>query len=179
VSNPLQKLLKVPSKLRRLKNTARLKRRYANEDAGQPPSDLPIEVLIPVIAKDLPTLPLCVEPIRRFVRHPIQRIRLVTRPDEQMVAATERLGTPMIDENSMLSPEARRLEYRVNGTDRSGWIKQQLLKLSADAVVETDRFLIVDADTAFVRDVVFHRDGEGVLSAPTNITARTSTRTAG
>jgi len=159
----LLNIIKAPEKLRRILAARKLRRRFAAEDPGKPASDVAIEVLIPVIAKDLPTLSLCVESIRSFVRHPIERIRLIARPDAQMNAIAERLNTPILDENDLLSPEARNLDFRVNGHDRSGWIKQQLLKLAADSVVGTDRFLIVDADTAFARDVVFCRDGRDIL----------------
>jgi Family of unknown function (DUF6492) len=155
---------RAPGKLRRLLAARRLSRRYSREDPGSPPSARPLEVVIPVVAKDLPTLPLCVASIRRFVRHPIVRIRLVTRPDDAMRAAAAALDTPLIDENELLSPEARALEYRVNGTDRSGWIRQQLVKLAGDSIaVQADRFLVVDSDTAFTRDIVFCRDNVDIL----------------
>ena len=37
-----------------------------------------------------------------------------------------------------------------NGIDRSGWLFQQLLKLSGDQFTEMDDYLVVDSDTVFV-----------------------------
>jgi hypothetical protein len=152
-----------PSKLRRLAHAAWLARRWAHEPPGAPPSDAPIEVVIPIIAKDLPTLPLVVASIRRFVRHPVRRITLVSPADPRIIEAAASLEVTWRDERDLLSPWARTLELRPGGVDRSGWLKQQLLKLGGDAAVEADRFLVVDADTAFARDVVFVRAGKNVL----------------
>ena len=158
-----QRLLRVPSKLRRLIAVRRLSARYAAEDPGMPTSDVPLDVLIPVIAKDLPILPICVSSIRRFVRHPVRRIYLIARPDAQIAAVAKELNIEVRDENELLSDEARALRYTVGGRDRSGWIKQQLVKISGERLAGTERFLVVDADTAFVRDIVFCRGGRDVL----------------
>jgi hypothetical protein len=56
------------------------------------------------------------------------------------------------------------LDYRdfglvVNGMDRSSWIYQQFLKWSVHTMTGTPYYLVVDADTVFVRPQVFERRG--------------------
>lgn len=123
------------------------------------PSELPVDVIMPVIAKDLPALPLAIASIRRFVRHPIGTIYLVSPPSDELRRAAGEHGCTWIDERELLPDWIETFEYRVRGQNRRGWIVQQLIKLAGDRLKPSGCFLVVDADCVFVRDQTFEADG--------------------
>ncbi len=151
-------------RLQRMILANRLAQRHAAEDARLIASDIPLTIFMPVIGKDLAMLPFAIQSLRTHVKHPLQRILLATRAKDTAVFEFGRTnGCDVIDERELLGPALSDLRYTVNGKDRSGWIKQQFLKLKADAACGTDRYLVLDSDTAFVRPVTMVRDGRDVL----------------
>lgn len=130
------------------------------------PSEEPIDVLIPVCEKDLAILPLALEGARRQVCHPIAAVYVIAAPSPAVEAFCRRYDCRFVDERSVLGYDAGSLHVRVlspNGCDRSGWIFQQLLKLSG-AVGECARFLTIDADHLLLRPhTFFTRDGRTVF----------------
>lgn len=118
-------------------------------------SEIPIEIIIPVSIKDIVRLQQVVEGCKNFVRHPIQNIYVVG-PSSSVISSTcVELGVKFIEEIEVLGYDKQSINYSVNGNDRSGWLFQQLLKLSGDQISRTENFLVVDADTIFVRNRVF------------------------
>jgi hypothetical protein len=151
-------------RLRRLVTANRLAQRHARDDAAVTASDVPLTIFMPVISKDLAMLPLAIESLRTHVKHPLKKMLLATRAKDSAVFEFGRSnGCEVIDERELLGPALSDLRYLVNGKDRSGWIKQQFLKLKADAACETERYLVLDSDTAFARPVTMLRDGRDVL----------------
>lgn len=119
------------------------------------PSSHPLDVIIPVIEKDLKILPLCLEGIKQCVSHPISAIYLVAPENRLIRSFCAERNLVFIDENSVLGYSPRSIRYLVNGhTDRSGWIFQQLLKLSG-TLGEAEEFLVVDADHILLRPHTF------------------------
>lgn len=118
------------------------------------PSREEIDVVIPVIAKDLEILPLCIEGVRRCVAHPIKGIYLVAPDDERVKEFCAEHGLIFVDETSVLGIRAKDLNIIVDGRDRSGWLFQQLIKLSGK-VGTCDRYLCIDSDHILVRRHVF------------------------
>jgi hypothetical protein len=122
-------------------------------------SELPLDVMIPAIAKDLPALPLAVASIRRFLRHPIGSIFLVTPPNDDCARVAGELGCTWVDERELLPEWIGSFEYSPRGVNRRGWVVQQLIKLSGDRLKPNGCYLVLDADTVFVRDQVFEDGG--------------------
>lgn len=124
------------------------------------PSALAIDVVVPVIEKDLKVLPYVIEGIRKHVKHPIKNIYIVAPNKEVIVNAAKREGAVFIDEVGVCSISKEQINFVVNGNNRSGWIYQQLLKLNLNKI-GTERFaLVVDADTVFIQDTVFEKNGK-------------------
>ena len=123
------------------------------------PSTLPLDVIIPAIAKDLPALPLAVASIRRFLRHPIGTIYLVTPKSDDCARGAVELGCTWIDERELLPDWIETFEYRPRGQNRRGWVVQQLIKLAGDRLKPSGCYLVFDADTVFVRDQTFEVGG--------------------
>ncbi|MCL6442604.1 MAG: DUF6492 family protein [Alicyclobacillus sp.] len=124
----------------------------------------PIAVLIPVIEKDMPVLPYVIRSIRRFVAHPISEIVVVSPPSKGLHDLCQAEGCTFLDENCVLPINKRDLRYVSNGRDRSGWLFQQLLKLSCDGICRDERCLVVDADTVFTRVQCFENAGKTILN---------------
>ena len=123
------------------------------------PADVLIDVVIPIIGKDLNTLPLCLEGVRRCVSHRIKDIYIVAPDQENIRKFCETNRLKFVDENTVFgfAPKSLGLEihYPGGGTqDRSGWLFQQLVKLSGK--IGTCRYyLCIDADHVLIAPHVF------------------------
>lgn len=127
------------------------------------PSQEQIDVVIPVIAKDLDILPLCIAGVRRCVVHPIKDIYLVAPDDGAIRQFCKDNALVFVDESTVLGMKPKDLNIIVNGRDRSGWLFQQLVKLSAN-VGTCERYLCIDSDHILVREHVFvTEDGKTVF----------------
>lgn len=118
-------------------------------------SKLPINVIIPAAEKDAEILLYCIDGIRRNIKHPISKIIIISSNTEKILNICTEAGCEFVDENTVtdLSPES--INLFIQGTDRSRWIFQQFLKLNSDKLSSDEHFLIVDADTVFIRPQVF------------------------
>jgi uncharacterized protein DUF6492 len=158
---------RVAGRLRRSPRAARLAwLRMTHPDVnarpGSPRSDVPIDVVITAVERDLPILSLVVEGARRNVAHPIRRVYVVAPATSRMMSACRAEGCELLDEDTVLPIRAKDIAYTVAGIDRAGWLFAQLLKLSATDITTADHCLIVDADTVFIRPQVF-RDGSRTI----------------
>lgn len=121
------------------------------------PLDTTIDVVIPVCEKDLHILPLCLEGVRRMVVHRIAAIYIVAAGSERVCAFCLRHELVFVEERSVLGYGPAELGVRIGpepGCDRSGWIFQQLLKLSG-RVGTSDYFLVIDSDHLLMRPHTF------------------------
>lgn len=123
----------------------------------------PIDVLIPAAPKDAGTLPFTINSIRRMVRHPLGTIYVVSPESKRIRAVCARKGCVFVNEKRIEPLPKSRIRYRSSRWERSGWIYQQLLKLSGDRIVRTRHFLVMDADTVLIRPHRFRTGGKTVL----------------
>lgn len=123
------------------------------------PASVAVDVLIPVCEKDLKILPLALEGVRRQVAHPIAAIYIIAARSEVVERFCREHDCRFVEESSVLGYAARDLNVKVEptGRDRSGWIFQQLLKLSG-RVGESDYFLTIDSDHILLRPHTFLTD---------------------
>ena len=99
------------------------------------PASEPIDVVIPIIAKDLTILPLCLQGVRRCVAHPIQDVYIVAPAQDEIVRFCQENGLRFVDENTVFGFSPKELNLQIPNGDgtlwnRSGWLFQQLVKLS-------------------------------------------------
>jgi hypothetical protein len=134
------------------------------ESLMQIKSDRQIEVFIPTAVKDLQVLPHCIDGVRRNVKHPIPRIYVVAPPSREIQDVCEQKECTFVDERHLLDMDLGKIDLVVNGVDRSGWIFQQFLKWSADGVTQSPQYLVVDADTVFIKPQVFERNGKTIFN---------------
>jgi glycosyltransferase involved in cell wall biosynthesis len=126
-------------------------------------SDDPLDILIPLAAKDVSTFKLVIGSIRRNLRHPIGQVFVVGPALEEIKSACSETGCVFKDENTVLPITKEDIQYTVNGVDRSGWLFQQLIKLNGRKVCDLEEFLALDADTILACPQVFKANGQTVF----------------
>jgi hypothetical protein len=123
------------------------------------PSKEPIDVVIPIIAKDLKVLPLCLEGVRCCVSNVIKDIYIVA-PDEPEIRKFCQLNDLIfVNENTIFGITPKQLGLIIKHGDglvhdRSGWLFQQFVKLSG-AIGTCRYYLCIDADHVLIRPHVF------------------------
>ena len=133
------------------------------------PSSEPIDVIIPIVAKDLQTLPLCLEGVRHQVQNTIKDIYIVAPRDKEITDFCARNGLIYVDETSVFGYSPRQLGLKVlppgkgrdtdsKPLDRSGWLFQQFIKLSG-AIGTCRHYLCIDADHILIHPHVFLAQG--------------------
>ncbi|MFC4809656.1 DUF6492 family protein [Paenibacillus sp. GCM10023250] len=122
-----------------------------------------IDVLIPAIAKDLQTLPYVIDAVRKQVKHPIGSIMIVAPNQKRIRQMCRRKGCRFINENTMLPITKNNIHYRSKKWERSGWLFQQLLKMSGDKIGSANYFLAIDADTVLIRPHAFRTGNKAVF----------------
>lgn len=131
-----------------------------------PPLQEEIDVVIPITKKDLHILPLCLEGVRRFVNHPIRQIYVVARESEEVTSFCKEQGLVFVEETTVLGFGPKDMKLYIAGSkdlDRSGWLFQQLLKLSGK-VGTCNNYLCIDADHVLIHPHTFmSADGKTVF----------------
>ncbi|MDT3701162.1 MAG: DUF6492 family protein [Thermincola sp.] len=126
-----------------------------------------IDVIIPVIEKDLDVFPYTVDSIRKQVRHPIGEIFVVAPESKKIRELSGAKGCIYVNENSVLPISKADINYspvrRNISVDRSGWLFQQFLKLGGDTLGDSDGFMVIDADTVLIRPHIFEQNGKMAL----------------
>jgi hypothetical protein len=116
---------------------------------------LKIDIIIPLITKDLAVFPYVVDSARRYIMHPLGEIIVVAPDDAEIRNQCAIQNCRFADETTVLPFSKNQINYHIDGMDRSGWIYQQLLKLSGDLIASQRYFLVLDADTVLIRPQIF------------------------
>lgn len=134
----------------------------------KPDTQEEIDVVIPIISKDLGILPLCLEGVRHCVNHPIKDIYIVAPEQDDIKQFCQQHNLIFVEESSVLGFGVKDIGLDFNLPDgrvlhRSGWLFQQLIKLSGK--VGTCRYyLCIDADHVLVAPHTFlTEDGRTVF----------------
>ncbi len=126
-------------------------------------SNVPLDIFIPVIKKDLDVLPFVVMYARMNVMHPISGIYIIAPASEEIKEVAAKLNCIFIDEKSVLGYSRERINYYIDGRDASGWIFQQLLKLNSGKVCSEEHILILDCDTLIIKPKKFEFKGKYIV----------------
>lgn len=123
------------------------------------PSTEEIDVVIPIVTKDLHTLPLYFD----GVRHPIKDVYIVAPAQQEILTFCITNGLVYIDENSVFGFSPMSLNVITNdGRKRSGWIFQQFVKLSGK-IGCCRYYLFIDADYVLIRPHIFLTEKKEML----------------
>lgn len=129
-----------------------------------PLSKLKLDIIIPVINKDFDVLPHTLEGIRNNLKHPVGDILIVAPKESSIISFCKKNWCKFIDEDTVFPFNKRQIKYLVDGIDRAGWLFQQLVKLHGDKLSSQKHFLIVDADTVFIRPCIFEHRGKIIFN---------------
>jgi Family of unknown function (DUF6492) len=119
-----------------------------------------IDTVIPFHSKDSHIFNWCIQGIKDHLD--VARIVVVCNHENRL--QVENAGAIFFDEDKVVEG----LTARSFPQERWGWYFQQILKLGMADWVETDHYLVVDADTVFLRDVsLFNHDGRPLYATGT------------
>jgi len=118
-----------------------------------------IDVVIPIVAKDLHILPLCLQGVRQQVAHPIKDIYIVAPAEQEIIMFCQANNLHFVNETTVLGFSPQDLNIVITNPDgskrnRSGWLFQQLVKLSGK-IGTCQHYLCIDADHVLIRPHVF------------------------
>ena len=134
-----------------------LKRRFSQGPAPGPDDfKRALTVIVPAVEKDAPVLKPCLRSIREMIRQDVVEIWVVS-PESAVIR--EIAGA----ENCKFVPEDTVLPRPASDLKCRGWVLQQFIKLNVAHFVTTPDYLVVDADTIFLRPQSFFRGGKSVL----------------
>lgn len=131
--------------------------------AGLTNSGPSIDILIPAIEKDLATLPHVIDGLRRYVRHPISNIYIVSPNSSRIRSLCSRKGCVFVNETTVLPFTKKDIHYSSSRWNRSGWLYQQLLKMNGDHICRESFFLVIDADTVLIQPHRFRSGGKSIF----------------
>jgi hypothetical protein len=122
-----------------------------------------VDIIIPVAGKDSLCLESTILAARRFLRHHIGGIYLVykERPKGAWLKSRDII---LLDERDVIPFPKSSIAYRPRGVDRSGWLYQQLIKLSCDRICTEEHILALDADTVLMRPQRFIKNRKIVMN---------------
>ncbi|MBF89541.1 MAG: hypothetical protein CMG75_07720 [Candidatus Marinimicrobia bacterium] len=126
-------------------------------------SNLELDVIILVAKKDLMMIELTIESVIKFLKHPINNLFLIGKKDPIIDEMCSRFQCKFIDEDVISPISYREIDFSYKGLDRSRWIYQQLIKLSADILKGSNHIFMIDADTVLTSPQVFEHSGKMLL----------------
>lgn len=122
------------------------------------PSVMAIDVGIMVLEKDLEILPLCIKGIRKHIRNKINNIYIICPSSDVIKKYCIDYNLKYVEESSVLGYGPRDLDIVVKSRNdtlnRSGWLFQQLVKLSGN-IGDSQHVLFIDSDHILIKDHVF------------------------
>lgn len=128
------------------------------------PSLVKVDVVITATEKDLMTLEICIDSVRRNLMHPVGDLFIVSPKSEKIAALCARKQCKFLCEQHVLPIHRSDISYvGKGGQDRSGWLFQQLLKYGMSRLVGQRHYYVIDADTVLVKPQRFEDGGRLVL----------------
>lgn len=129
----------------------------------------PIDVVIPCASKDLETLELCIEGIKKNCRRVRRVIVVSAKPLTKKAEWFDEADFPFSKKNVAFylnkKNEKETQVFLNNSRSRAGWYLQQLIKLYAAFVIPeiSSNILVLDSDTIFLKPVKFLNAQNGGL----------------
>lgn len=126
-------------------------------------SDIEVDIVIPIIERDLEILWYTINSIKKNLMHDINKIYIVAPNSNAIKKFCNQNNCNYIDENTVLPIKKKDIEYCVNWKDRSWWIYQQLLKYWMKDIVEKENFLITESEAIFLQPRIFNYKWKTIL----------------
>ncbi len=126
-------------------------------------SDVKLNIMIPVIEKDLQMLPYSLQGLRENLRHPLGKIFIVSPEKGIYKTFCKENDCFYLPEDQILEIKKKDIHYIWKGIDRSGWMLQQLIKLSVDQISDAPFTYVIDADTILSSPQIIVSNNKAVL----------------
>lgn len=126
-------------------------------------SKVKMDIIIPLAQKDTEILPFCIQSIHDYVRHPINKMFIVSTRTPELIRYCKSNNIILLDENSVLPIKRKSIHFICDGKDRSGWLFQQLIKLNGDSISTLDNYFFLDSDTVYIRPQVFEYNDKTIF----------------
>jgi len=123
-------------------------------------SAVPLDVVYLALEIDLPILSYSVASVRKYLKHPLGTIYVVSPESDTMRAFCRQHRCHWIDETAVLGIGKASIPITIGDLDRSGWMLQQFIKLSVDKFTSNRFVYVLDADTLLVSPQVFEMGGK-------------------
>lgn len=122
-----------------------------------------VDVFIPCHRKDGKVLKRCIKSINRYLVPKPNRIVVISDGlPPSLQSRITRWGATVIDASSIPDCVRRPDMPRIisEGLDRTGWYLQQFIKWAVRKCSSSENYVVVDADTVFLRPVVLMRNNK-------------------
>ncbi len=113
--------------------------------------NIPVDIAICCIKKDVDILPYCINGLRKYINHKISNIYIIAPANDEIINICNELNLTFVNENKCIGIKKSDISYTVNKKDRSGWLFQQLLKLHVDKICTEQNIFVIDADTILTK----------------------------
>ena len=123
-----------------------------------------IDVVIPLIAKDLLTVEQCILSINKFSLNPIRNIYIISPKDQTIIDFALKNNLIYLFEDEICQISTTEIVNYLKSERLNGWIKQQLIKLNANFIPDIlENFLLFDSDTILCKKQFFLNSDYSVL----------------
>lgn len=127
-------------------------------------SFLLIDVVIPLIVKDINTVEKCIEGLKKHSLNPIRHIYIVSPNDQKIIDFTKKNKVIFINEDLVSDISTIEIINYLRDDKLIGWLKQQIIKLSVDNIIDIgNNVLLMDSDTILCKDQFFVSDKYSIL----------------
>jgi Family of unknown function (DUF6492) len=123
------------------------------------PSHVPLAIVMPLARKDAEIAAKTIASLKKHIRHPIQEFIIVGQDCQTLRDLSAKLEVTFISEVDVLG---QYLEHPL--VHKSGWLRQQFIKLSVFDFTSFDNVLVHDGDTIALRDINYIADDKPILN---------------
>ncbi len=123
-----------------------------------------IDVVMPIVVKDLQIAKLSIESLKKYSLNPIDKIFVVAPNENAIKVFCKENSLVFIDEDKVSPLDSATISNYIPSISRVGWLKQQLIKLNCFQIPGIkSNVLVMDADTILVKKQFFCKDNNEII----------------
>jgi hypothetical protein len=123
-----------------------------------------IDVVIPLIEKDILNFQSCVQALKRHSLNPIRNIYIVAPFSDKIKKLIDENNLNFVHEDKVTKITSHEISTIIASSKMVGWLKQQLVKLNIDSIDGILPYvLVIDSDTILCKDQCFINGNKIVL----------------
>jgi hypothetical protein len=127
-------------------------------------SYISIDVVIPLIAKDLLTVENCIAGLKKHSLNRIRNIYIISPNDDKIIFFAKQNKLVYLNEDLISGVSNNEIIEYLKNDKMIGWLKQQIIKLNIDNIPSIGKnVLLIDSDTILCKDQYFISDSYSIL----------------